>query len=293
MNIEKYLIKGKNITDLSNFKTYAVSKYYFEINTEDDISKLKDICDFSKLNNLKILFIWWWTNLLFAFEEFDWIIIKNSLKWWEYDNDKYILKSNSREDISDIAKSLYNSWQTIWKRFIWLPWSIWWAVFWNAWCFWLETENNLIEAEVFNLDTWKIEILSKEDMLFEYRSSIIKKAGKYFIINIKFDLSKLVEKYSSDVDNIYFREHKQPKGNTCGSFFKNPSRENSAWSLIEKVWLKGTNVWWALFSDLHANFLMNDWNATYNDLLNLIKLAQKKVKEKFNIDLIPEVRIIR
>ncbi|MBT3853839.1 hypothetical protein HOF65_08025 [bacterium] len=65
-------------------------------------------------------------------------------------------------------------------------------------------------------------------MKFNYRTSIIKETNKYFIIKIQFDLSKLVEKYSSDVDNLYFREHKQPKGNTCGSFFKNPSRENSA-----------------------------------------------------------------
>ena len=100
-----------------------------------------------------------------------------------------------------------------------------------------------------------------------------------------------MEKYSSDVDNIYFREHKQPKWNTCGSFFKNPSREQTAWYLIEQVWLKGYKVGWASFSALHANFLMNDW-WTYKDLLQLINLAQEKVKEKFEIDLINEVRII-
>jgi UDP-N-acetylmuramate dehydrogenase len=48
-------------------------------------------------------------------------------------------------------------------------------------------------------------------MAFEYRSSIIKKTGKYFIIKVRFNLSKLVEKYSSNLDNIYFREEKQPK----------------------------------------------------------------------------------
>jgi UDP-N-acetylmuramate dehydrogenase len=91
---------------------------------------------------------------------------------------------------------------------------------------------------------------------------------------------------------LYFREHKQPKGNTCGSFFKNPSRENSAWKLIEEVWLKWNKIWWAFFSDKHANFLMNDGTATYTDLLDLIKLAQEKVKGTYNVDLVPEVRII-
>jgi UDP-N-acetylmuramate dehydrogenase len=94
------------------------------------------------------------------------------------------------------------------------------------------------------------------------------------------------------VDNIYFREYKQPAWNTCGSFFKNPSKEYSAWKLIEEVWLKWHTIGWASFSELHANFLMNNWQGDYNDLLKLIYLAQEKVKIKFNINLINEVRII-
>jgi UDP-N-acetylenolpyruvoylglucosamine reductase len=75
----------------------------------------------------------------------------------------------------------------------------------------------------------------KKDMDFSYRNSRIKKEKKYFIISAIFDLSTKIEKYHSDVDNIDFRENKQPKGNSCGSFFKNPSREQSAGYLIEQV----------------------------------------------------------
>ena len=291
MNLE-YLIKNKDITNLSNFKTLAKTKYYFEIHNRQDVEKLFDIYSFAKKNNYKVLFIWWGTNLLFAFDIFNWIIINNCLEWWIYDNDKKILDSYSNELISEISQSLYESGQSLWKRFIWLPWSIWWAVFWNAWCFWLETKNNFLEAEVLDLDNWNIIFFDKDQMKFDYRNSIIKKTGKYFIIKVKFDLTNLIEKYSSDIDNLYFREYKQPKGNTCGSFFKNPSKENSAWKLIEKAWLKWKNIWWAEFSSLHANFLMNDWTAWYKDLLNLIKITQMEIKNKFNIELIPEVRII-
>ena len=59
-------------------------------------------------------------------------------------------------------------------------------------------------------------------MNFTYRSSILKEIEKYFLISATFNLSQKVEKYHSDVDNIDFRENKQPKGNSCGSFFKNP-----------------------------------------------------------------------
>ena len=287
------LIKNKDISNLSNFNTKAYSKYYFEINSRQDIDSIYEIYNYALKNNLKLLFVAWGTNLLFAFDIFDWIIIKNNLSWWTYNSETKILESYSNELISDISESLLNnSRQVLWKRFIWLPWSIWWAVFWNAGCFWLETENNFVEAELLDLETWKRTIIDREEMKFNYRTSIIKETNKYFIIKIQFDLSKLVEKYSSDVDNLYFREHKQPKGNTCGSFFKNPSRENSAWKLIEEVWLKWNKIWWAFFSDKHANFLMNDGTATYTDLLDLIKLAQEKVKGTYNVDLVPEVRII-
>jgi UDP-N-acetylmuramate dehydrogenase len=63
--------------------------------------------------------------------------------------------------------------------------------------------------------------------------------------------------------------------------------------LIEQVWLKWKEIWWALFSDKHANFLINNGEAWYKDLLNLIELAKKEVKDKFNIELVAEVRIIK
>ena len=284
-----------DITYLSNFKTKAKTKYYFEINNLDDVLKLKEIHDFANSKNLKILFVWAGTNLLFAFQEFEGIIIKNNLKWFNYNPDNKVLETYTNEKIWDIAESLENDFeQNLWHRFIWLPWSIGGAIFWNAWCFWLETENNFLQAEVYDLTTWEIKKFSKENAQFSYRSSIFKETWKYFIIKAKFDLSSLIEKYSSDVDNIKFREEVQPKWNCCGSFFKNPSKEFSAWYLIEQVWLKWFVYNNAYFSDKHANFLMtklDNWD--YKDLVYLIDLAKQKVLQKFNIEIIPEVRIIK
>ena len=231
---------------------------------------------------------------MFAFEEYNWVIVKNNLNWWNYDEKTMILESFTNERISDIAKDLEDKYnQNLWHRFIGLPGSIGWAVYWNAGCFWLETENNFLEADVYDIETWQIIKISKINMQFDYRSSLIKDSkNRYFIIKVRFDLSKKIEKYHSDVDNIDFRENKQPKWNTCWSFFKNPSKEFSAWALIEQVWLKWYKLWWAFFSPLHANFLMHDWSWTYKDLLDLVELAINKVKSEKLIVLSPEVRII-
>lgn len=309
----EYLQRNIDITHFSNFKTPAKADYYFEINTIDDLEKTPEIYWYAKKWNKKILFIGWWTNLLFWFDVFRWIVIKNNLKWWKYDHTNKILESYSNESIRQIAQVLEtDDWQELWHRFIWLPGSIWWAVFWNAGCFGLEIQHNFLFADVIDLKKWKLKRFWPEDMDFSYRSSILKKESpRYFLVRCSFDLSYKKEKYHSDVDNIHFREHMQPKWNSCGSFFKNPQvdldrffakhldldrwwlKSMSAWYLIENVWLKWYKIWWATLSDKHANFLMSDWiGCTHQDLLDLISHVQKTVKDRFDIDLINEVRII-
>lgn len=291
----EFLKTNVDISHLSNFKTKAFSKYYYEVNTIWDLDNLSKIYNFSISNNLWFLIIWGWTNLLFAFDEFNGVIVKNNLEFFNYNEVSKILEVWTSNSIREVWEKLevvfYND---LWHRFIWLPGSIWWAVFWNAWCFWLETENNFLSAEIYCLKTWEIKTFFKDDMNFEYRESFIKNNPEYFIVSVKFDLSKKVEKYSTDVDNIKFREEVQPKWNSCGSFFKNPSKEFSAGYLIENVWLKWFHHNNAFFSEKHANFLMmnvDNWN--YKDLLELIDIAKSKVLDKFDIELVNEVRIIK
>ena len=93
-----------------------------------------------------------------------------------------------------------------------------------------------------------------------------------------------------EIDEI--RRGKQPTGYTCGSFFKNPSKEKSAGFLIEKAGLKGTRIRGAEISTKHANFFMNVADASAADILALRDLAKKTVKEKFGLNLEEEVRIL-
>jgi UDP-N-acetylmuramate dehydrogenase len=65
-----------------------------------------------------------------------------------------------------------------------------------------------------------------------------------------------------------------------------------AGKLIESVGLKGTRIGNAQISEKHANFIVNLGNARADDVHALVKLAQKEVKSKYCIDLIPELRII-
>jgi UDP-N-acetylmuramate dehydrogenase len=88
------------------------------------------------------------------------------------------------------------------------------------------------------------------------------------------------------------RRDKQPRGRCCGSVFKNPEGDHAG-RLIEACGLKGARRGGAVISPVHANFIMNEDNATFGDIYGLIEAAKKGVRERFGIELEEEVRIIR
>ncbi|HEX9398890.1 MAG TPA: UDP-N-acetylmuramate dehydrogenase [Anaeromyxobacter sp.] len=76
-----------------------------------------------------------------------------------------------------------------------------------------------------------------------------------------------------------------------GSTFRNPPGE-FAGRLVEGVGLKGHHVGGAMWSDVHANFVVNLGGATARDVLALVNLARLRVKERFGIVLETEVRLV-
>lgn len=87
---------------------------------------------------------------------------------------------------------------------------------------------------------------------------------------------------------IQRRREKQPQGRCCGSVFKNPPGDHSG-RLIEAAGLKGTRRGGAVISRMHGNFIMNEDNATCADILWLMDLCKRTVREKFGIELEEEV----
>jgi UDP-N-acetylmuramate dehydrogenase len=78
---------------------------------------------------------------------------------------------------------------------------------------------------------------------------------------------------------------------TFGSTFRNPPGD-FAGRLIEAVGLKGHRIGGALWSDVHANFVVNAGGATARDVLGLVNLARSRVMERFGIALETEVKLL-
>jgi UDP-N-acetylenolpyruvoylglucosamine reductase len=93
------------------------------------------------------------------------------------------------------------------------------------------------------------------------------------------------------------RREAQPSGvKTFGSTFKNPDDERAegrtAGQLLEEAGCRGLRLGGARLSEVHANFVENDGNATTADVLELMAEARRRVHERFGVELEPEVQTI-
>ena len=146
----------------------------------------------------------------------------------------------------------------------------------------------LKEFEIFNhlisISTCRGE-LKKDEIEFGYRFTNINSS----ILEATFELT-----YGFDEEKVaMFKKMRsnQPSTPSAGSCFKNP-KGDYAGRLIEEVGLKGVKQGDMCFSQEHANFLVNNGNGTFDDAIFLIKEAQKRVYEKFDIYLECEIDIL-
>jgi len=77
---------------------------------------------------------------------------------------------------------------------------------------------------------------------------------------------------------------------TFGSTFRNPPGDHAG-RLIEAVGLKGHAVGGAMWSTVHANWVVNRGGARAADVLALVNLARSRVKAEHGVLLEPEVRL--
>lgn len=154
--------------------------------------------------------------------------------------------------------------------------------------------DTFVSARVYNIAKEIIETFSKEQMEFDYRKSKLSN-GTYIVLDALFELKKDdKEKINEFMNrNTEFRKDRQPslKYGNAGSVFKNPQND-SAGRLLDLCNLKGEEVGGAKVFEKHANFIINNNNATSSDVIELMYKMHLKVVEKYRISLIPEIMYI-
>ncbi len=144
------------------------------------------------------------------------------------------------------------------------------------------------EYEVFNiLHSVKIgsEWVLVKDIEYGYRFANLNGV----ITEAKFKIARGFNKEL--LDELINLRANQPKLPSAGSAFKNPSSDHAG-RLIEAVGLKGINSGDMSWSEMHANFLVNNGCGKFEDAKHLIELAKKKVLIEFGINLQEEIKLL-
>lgn len=137
----------------------------------------------------------------------------------------------------------------------------------------------------------ELKILSDDELVFGYRTSSL--VGKGIVIEIEIELVKGDKEQSRNQMEHFLSERRRrhPDLPSCGSVFRNLPG-NPAGQLVENAGGKGLRIGGAEVSTQHANFIVNTGSATAADILATINTVKKLVKEKYDIELQPEVKII-
>jgi UDP-N-acetylmuramate dehydrogenase len=147
-----------------------------------------------------------------------------------------------------------------------------------------ETKDALVEARAVDMQG-REHTLTLADMRFTYRHSGV--PGDWIFTEALFegtpgDPAKILEDMTEVAE---YREANQPiRERTGGSTFKNPPGA-SAWKLIDAAGCRGLRVGGAGVSTMHCNFLINDGNATAEDIERLGETVRARVRETSGVTL--------
>lgn len=164
------------------------------------------------------------------------------------------------------------------------------AVVMNAGAYGGEMKDVLEEVTVLTKEG-EVLTLSKEELDMGYRTSVV--AKREYIV-----LEAIVVLELGDRDAIKARMDelkvqrttKQPlEFPSAGSTFKRPEGY-FAGKLIQDAGLRGFQVGGAQVSEKHCGFVINNGNATAADIVELMNQVSERVKDKFGVELEPEVK---
>jgi len=304
---------------LKNYTTFKIggkAEYFFVAKNKEDLIKAILV---SKKLKIPFFILGGGSNLLVSDEGFKGLIIK-------FQNPKSKIQIKSKVQNPNIyveagvslslvvSKAVQNNLTGL-EWAVGIPGTVGGAVRGNAGAFGKSMVEIVREVEVLEVKNEKLKVknLRNKDCRFGYRESIFKKNKNLIILSTILQLKKENESEIKEKIKKYlnYRKRTQPlEFPSVGSIFKNPKSkiqnpnllkqfpelrefnrksEIPAGWLIEKCGLKGRQIGKVKFSEKHANFIINLGKGKAKDVMELINLAKREVKKKFDIDLESEI----
>lgn len=259
----------------------------------NSVDCLKRIIDFCNSKNVKPLVIGNGSNLLFADNGINGVVIKIGSDISKIELlDETTIRCEAGASLKSLCMfALENSLSGLEFAYG-IPGTLGGAVYMNAGAYGGEMKDVLVSTTHID-SNGEFGELTQENLKLIYRGSAYTD-NDYTIVSAVLKLKKADKKDIKEAmdDKLKKRKDKQPlEYGSAGSTFKRPTGY-FAGVLIEQSGLKGYTVGGAQVSEKHAGFVINKNNATATDVINLIRDVQKIVFEKHGVMLETEVKII-
>ena len=289
---DDFNIEYKENISLENYNTYKIkttcSYLVFPKNRDELIKIISQI----KKDNLKYLILGNGSNVIFSMSHYDGIIIKlDKLSKIEYNGNIVIAEAGvsliklaieaTEKGLSDLTFAAG------------IPGNVGASTAMNAGAY--NSDMSAIVKSVEVLDgSLNVKTLTNQQLKYTYRNSILRGNKDYIVLSTTFELAPgdIESMRNKIIERRKKRLATQPLNMpNAGSVFRNPP-DMFAGELIEKSNLKGYTIGGAQVSEKHANFIINNGNATGKDIIDLINKIEADVKKEYNIDLKLEQIII-
>jgi UDP-N-acetylmuramate dehydrogenase len=250
-----------------------------------DIHKLSD---FLKNNKKPVLMVGLGSNLLVRDRGFNGVSIQTkNLK--DLSISKDLIESGAGTSLAKLSRFALAQLKYGAEFLSAIPGSVGGALAMNAGAFGSEIWQYVVSVKTMNL-SGELQNRHPQDYEISYRSTLHRFKDEFFV-SATFDFN-LEEQNDHVGELLQKRNSTQPIGlPSCGSVFKNPKNHFAA-ELIEVSGLKGFCIGGACVSKKHANYIINQDNASAMDIENLIAHIQETIKKKHNIELETEIIIV-
>lgn len=278
--------------DMSRYCTYKAGGSARYLISVENIEELREALKMAKEKKLDSFILGRGSNVLVRDGGYDGIIIRLSGEFTLIESTQNVITAGAAATNVEVCVLARDEGLSGIEFMHGIPGSIGGAVFMNAGAYGSEICDYVDEVTFMDED-YNVVAKPSKDIDFGYRHTEFMDGGG-IIISVKLRLTpSSADAVASKMDALLSkRTSKQPMNYpSCGSVFKRPLGGYAA-KLIEDAGLKGASIGGAEVSTKHSGFIINKGGATANDITDLIKLVQKRVKKNSGIDLETEVRII-
>ena len=273
--------------DKTSFKIGGKIKYYIEVT---DFNNLKSLIKYLLVNKIPYFVIGNGTNLLVSDDDFDIVVISlKCLNNYYQEDETFIIEAGALATYIGTKVTMLGYKSPLCLTLI--PGSIGGVIYMNAGVYGVDVKQYLTKVEYLN-EFGEVKYLENFND-FSYRKTPFKN-NKWIITKGYFRFEKdLTNSSLTELNDIRsIKRLTQPLNTKCaGSVFKN-GKDFTAWKEIKKLGLDNLQIGDARVSKIHANVFVNDGNAKFRDMYELINKVKQTVYDKSKIILEEEIEII-